>query len=135
MHSHNSQLSSLPIPEQEAIAHSERLIDLIKTNIDQKSGGMSFTEYMEQVLYAPGLGYYSAGSRKLGEEGDFVTAPEISSLFSYCLANAIEPATRQYGKVLEVGAGSGRMASTAGIASMRTTYTPSTISGRKWAAT
>lgn len=105
----NSQ-SSLPAPGQAAISHSEKLIEFIKNKIDQQPEGISFAEFMEYVLYAPGLGYYSAGSRKLGKEGDFITAPEISSLFSCCLANTIQPAVRQYGKILEVGAGSGKMA-------------------------
>ncbi|MEJ2141258.1 MAG: SAM-dependent methyltransferase [Gammaproteobacteria bacterium] len=105
-----SSQSSLPVPEQAAISHSEKLIKFIKNKIDQKPEGISFAEFMEYVLYAPGLGYYSAGSRKLGKEGDFITAPEISSLFSYCLANSIQPAVSQYGRILEVGAGSGKMA-------------------------
>lgn len=65
---------------------------------------------MELALYAPGLGYYAAGSAKLGEEGDFITAPEISALFSQSLANAILPALKQGQIILEVGAGRGRMA-------------------------
>ena len=110
MTSQSTQTSTLPVPGQEAITHSERLIDFIISNIKQKPHGLSFAEYMEQVLYSPGLGYYSAGSRKLGKEGDFVTAPEISSLFSYCLANALQPAVKEFGNILEVGAGSGKMA-------------------------
>lgn len=102
--------TSLPVPGQQAVEHSSRLIDAIKTRIAEHTGGISFADYMEQVLYSPGLGYYSAGSRKLGKDGDFVTAPEISPLFSFCLANAIQPAVKQYGNILEVGAGSGRMA-------------------------
>jgi SAM-dependent MidA family methyltransferase len=110
MPSHSPQLSSLPEPDQEAVEHSEQLISFIKAGIEQQPEGLSFADYMEQVLYAPGLGYYSAGSRKLGKEGDFVTAPEISPLFSYCLANAIQPAVQELGTILEVGAGSGKMA-------------------------
>ena len=65
---------------------------------------------MELALYAPGLGYYTAGSAKLGEEGDFITAPEISPLFSQALANAILPILDSETIILEVGAGRGRMA-------------------------
>lgn len=106
----NPHQYSLPAPGQPAISHSEKLIDFIKNKIDQQPAGISFAEYMEDVLYTPGLGYYSAGSRKLGKEGDFITAPEISSLFSYCLANSIQPVVMEYGQILEVGAGSGKMA-------------------------
>jgi len=66
---------------------------------------------MELALYAPGLGYYSAGSAKLGAGGDFVTAPEVSDLFSRCIARQCAAVlTRTGGEILELGAGTGRMA-------------------------
>ena len=73
---------------------------------------LSFAEFMRHALYAPGLGYYTAGSRKFGVAGDFVTAPEISSLFGYVLARQIAPTIRGLsgGDVLELGAGSGKLA-------------------------
>src|SRR5689334_20726155 len=76
---------TLPPPEQEEIAHSERLVGRIRDEIDARGGWISFERFMEMALYEPTLGYYSAGSRKLGADGDFVTAPEISPLFSRCL--------------------------------------------------
>ena len=101
---------SLPVPDDIAQQYSEELIALIKSEIDKGDGTIPFQRYMELVLYAPGLGYYAAGSAKLGEQGDFVTAPEISSLFSQALANAIMPVVDQDQIILEVGAGRGRMA-------------------------
>ena len=101
---------SLPVPDDIAQQYSEELIALIKSEIDKNDGTIPFQRYMELVLYAPGLGYYAAGSAKLGEQGDFVTAPEISSLFSQALANAIMPVVDQDQIILEVGAGRGRMA-------------------------
>ena len=66
---------------------------------------------MELVLYAPGLGYYSAGSTKIGSGGDFVTAPEISDLFSRCVARqCAQVLSATGGEILELGAGTGRMA-------------------------
>ena len=100
----------LPVPGDLAQQHSEKLIALIKNEIDKNAGAISFQRYMELALYAPGLGYYAAGSNKLGEEGDFITAPEISTLFSQALANAIIPALDNASVILEVGAGRGRMA-------------------------
>lgn len=100
----------LPAPSDLAQQHSEKLITLIKNEIAQNNGAISFQRYMELALYAPGLGYYAAGSEKLGEEGDFVTAPEISPLFSQTLANAVLPALNSGQIILEVGAGRGRMA-------------------------
>jgi len=100
----------LPAPGDLAQQHSEKLITLIKSEIDKNNGAISFSRYMELALYAPGLGYYAAGSTKLGEEGDFITAPEITPLFSLALANAILPALNKDDIILEVGAGRGRMA-------------------------
>ena len=74
---------------------------------------MSFERFMDLALYAPGLGYYSAGSVKLGSGGDFVTAPEISDLFSRCVARQVaEVLSATGGEILELGAGTGRMAAT-----------------------
>jgi len=39
---------------------------------------ISFAEYMQRALYAPGVGYYSSGRQKFGAGGDFITAPELS---------------------------------------------------------
>ncbi len=106
------ELARLPTPDVDAQAISEKLITLIRDDIAATGGRISFARYMELALYAPGLGYYSAGSRKFGEAGDFVTAPEISPLFSQCLARQIAEINEIIGggAVLEVGAGSGVMA-------------------------
>ena len=75
-------------------------------------GWLSFQRYMELALYAPGLGYYSAGARKLGKDGDFTTAPEISRLFGACVARQCVEVLRELerGCILEIGAGTGRLA-------------------------
>lgn len=81
--------------------------------IDAAGGWISFYRYMELCLYAPGLGYYSAGSRKLGEQGDFVTAPELSPLFGGCVARQVAQvlaALDGEGDIIEVGGGSGALA-------------------------
>jgi SAM-dependent MidA family methyltransferase len=102
---------SLPTPSQEARAHSEALVRHIRAGIDRAGGWMSFARYLELALYAPRLGYYMAGARKLGPEGDFVTAPEISPLFGRTLARQVAQVLRASGaEVLEVGAGSGALA-------------------------
>jgi len=102
----------LPAPSSEASAHSERLATLIREAITAAGGVIGFDRFMELALYAPGLGYYSAGSRKFGEAGDFVTAPELSSLFSHCLARQCSEILGGLGggDILEFGAGSGVMA-------------------------
>ncbi|MEJ1355375.1 MAG: SAM-dependent methyltransferase [Candidatus Sedimenticola sp. (ex Thyasira tokunagai)] len=104
--------SKLPAPEGEALEHSERLTAVIRREIEAAGGRLPFDRYMELALYAPGLGYYTAGSRKFGEGGDFVTAPEISPLFAQCLARQCVPLLERLGgaDILEFGAGSGALA-------------------------
>jgi SAM-dependent MidA family methyltransferase len=111
------ELSRLPLPDSGAQAHSEKLIKLIRDEIENAGNQISFVRYMELALYAPGLGYYSAGSRKFGELGDFVTAPEVSSMFSQTLARQVSEVLMslnetgfEKGDVLEVGGGNGVMA-------------------------
>lgn len=102
----------LPEPDEDARAHSARLIDLIAREIDAVGGSLPFARYMELALYAPGLGYYSAGSTKFGAAGDFITAPELSPLFARCLARQAREVLDALGGgiIVEVGAGSGVMA-------------------------
>ncbi|MDR2187503.1 MAG: SAM-dependent methyltransferase [Azonexus sp.] len=104
-------MNPLPPPDSAALAHSQRLQRQLVAAIEANGGWLPFSDFMAGLLYAPGLGYYSAGARKFGAAGDFVTAPEMTPLFAEALAApvaavmaATEPA------VLEVGAGSGRLA-------------------------
>jgi len=104
--------SELPDPEPEAQEHSVRLIETINKELPQSGSRMPFDRFMELALYAPGLGYYTAGARKFGEAGDFVTAPEISPLFARCLARQCQQLLEELGggDLLEVGAGTGVLA-------------------------
>ncbi len=103
--------ASWPAPDAEALAQSERLAGLIVERIEAGGGWISFADYMTLALYAPGLGYYAAGARKFGAAGDFVTAPELTPLFAQCLAvQAIQVMDACGGDILELGAGSGRLA-------------------------
>lgn len=97
-------------------AHSERLTGLIHDQIASNGGVLPFWRFMELALYAPGLGYYSAGATKLGPAGDFVTSPELGSLFAECVTDALVPVLRQIGDdavFLEIGGGSGAFAEAA----------------------
>lgn len=100
------------MPDADAVSSSERLIEFIRQRIAAAGGAISFERYMDLALYAPGLGYYTAGARKFGETGDFVTAPEVSPLFARCLARQCREVFTELGggSILEVGAGSGAMA-------------------------
>ena len=96
----------------EQTEHVERTRLHIREQIDAAGGWISFERYMELALYAPGLGYYSAGAAKIGANGDFTTAPEVSPLFGGCLARQCAQVLSALGEgtILEIGAGSGRMA-------------------------
>ncbi len=103
---------TLPVPSDTALQHSHAVQEAIQDKINAAGGWISFAQYMELVLYAPGLGYYSGGATKFGSEGDFVTAPEISSLFGRTLARQAKQIlehTKQ-ADILEFGAGSGKLA-------------------------
>lgn len=102
---------TLPAPSDDQLAHSACVLQAIHDEIAHNGGWISFCRAMEMALYAPGLGYYSAGSEKFGAGGDFVTAPEISALFGRTLARQVAQVLRQAGgDVLELGAGTGRLA-------------------------
>ncbi|WP_300086419.1 class I SAM-dependent methyltransferase [uncultured Nitrosomonas sp.] len=103
---------ALPLPDPSEQKYSDTLKVTIYEQITRSGGWISFADYMETVLYTPGLGYYSGGTAKFGMEGDFVTAPEISPLFGETLAryaaHILKPVKQ--GSILELGAGSGKLA-------------------------
>src|SRR5262245_62778010 len=102
---------ALPEPTPDARAHSDRVAAHLRGEIAASGGWISFARYMELALYAPGLGYYSAGARKLGRAGDFVTAPEISPLYGQTLARQVNQIVEAgFDEILEVDAGSGALA-------------------------
>ena len=106
------QPPSLPEPDSASAAHSARVVDYIRGQIDAAGGSIAFAEFMQHALYAPGLGYYAAGATKFGESGDFITAPEVSSAFGGVVARQCAEVLAQIpdGEVLEYGAGSGKLA-------------------------
>src|SRR5215471_4387796 len=106
-----TDIAGLPLPPPEAQVVSAALTRAIEQEMAENGGRLSFSRYMELALYAPGLGYYMAGARKLGRDGDFVTAPEISPLFGRTLARQLAPLVAGgLEDVLEIGAGSGALA-------------------------
>src|SRR5687767_14049129 len=101
----------LPPPTPEAATHSARLAEHIAMTVAAEGDWIPFSRYMELALYAPGLGYYTAGARKFGIEGDFVTAPEISPMFARCFAlQAVQVLDKVGGVILELGPGTGLFA-------------------------
>jgi SAM-dependent MidA family methyltransferase len=101
----------LPEPGADALITSSALKSLVADAIRSDGGWISFARYMDLVLYSPCLGYYSGGSAKLGKDGDFTTAPEITPLFGYTLAQmAAQLMAQSTPQILEIGAGSGKLA-------------------------
>ena len=101
----------LPAPSEDAFAASSALQQLILADIAAHAGWISFARYMELALYAPRLGYYSGGAAKLGKDGDFTTAPEMSPLFGATLAQVAASLFAQTSaNIMEFGAGTGRLA-------------------------
>ena len=103
------------------------LRERIATEMQQSGGWLGFDRFMELALYAPGLGYYANGSTKFGtmpqgtrkKDGsvtgagsDFVTAPEMTALFGYTLAQPLAQALQATGtfEIWEFGAGTGALA-------------------------
>jgi len=118
----------LPVPDADESAHSDALSALIRNEIAAR-GPIPFSRYMELCLYAPGLGYYSAGKTKFGAAGDFVTAPELGDLFARCVAGTLAPTLREIGEAadfVELGGGSGRFA----VAALRELATIGTLPRR-----
>ncbi|MCW5574225.1 MAG: SAM-dependent methyltransferase, partial [Steroidobacteraceae bacterium] len=94
-------------------AHAARVFAALRAAIGAAGGAVDFAAFMQFALYAPGLGYYSAGAHKIGPGGDFTTAPEISPLFGRCIARQCrEVLAVTGGNILEFGAGTGALAAT-----------------------
>lgn len=108
--------ADLPLPDPLALQHSDRLASHLRAEIAAAGGAVPFSRFMELCLYAPGLGYYSAGSAKFGGAGDFVTAPEQGRLFAATVSGVLAVALQALGphaRVLELGGGSGAFAEVA----------------------
>ena len=109
---HYKQLASLPKPDQLSADHSEKVAHHIRSKMRKAGGQIPFAEFMYEALYSKGLGYYNAGLTKFGKDGDFITAPEVSTIFGRVLAKQCIEALAQIenGGILEFGAGSGKLA-------------------------
>jgi SAM-dependent MidA family methyltransferase len=101
-----------PVPDAASLAISEALVEKIREAIEAAGGWLAFERFMQMALNEPGLGYYSAGARKLGLGGDFTTAPELSDWLAAALAPFIAEALAavESRQIVELGAGTGRLA-------------------------
>ncbi|MFW2438393.1 MAG: class I SAM-dependent methyltransferase [Arenicellales bacterium] len=108
-------ITGLPEADKISAEHSYKLASQIQQVIAEKGGAIPFSEFMHLALYAPAMGYYTAGQRRFGAEGDFITAPELGDVFGQCLARQVSQILEEIDApcdILEFGAGSGRLAVT-----------------------
>ncbi|MEA1889538.1 MAG: SAM-dependent methyltransferase [Pseudomonadota bacterium] len=106
-------ITGLPEPDKLSAEHSHKLAIQIQQVMADRGGAIPFSEFMHLALYAPAMGYYAAGQRRFGAEGDFVTAPELGDVFGQCLARQVAQVFEEIDApcdILEFGAGSGRLA-------------------------
>lgn len=96
----------------EAFDISTQLTERIKTKIRENGSPINFEIFMQMALYESQLGYYQNNLHKFGEKGDFITAPEMGSLFAECIVSSVIDTLNNNGgnSILEIGAGSGRLA-------------------------
>ena len=104
--------SPAPVPDDDAKAHSARVVAHVRDEIARAGGFIPLARYIELVLYAPGLGYYVAGARKFGAAGDFVTGPELTPLYGAAVARQVETVLKATSthEIIELGAGTGALA-------------------------
>ncbi len=88
------------------------LVELLRNRIEA-TGGISFTEFMEQCLYHPNYGYYTTPRIRIGKEGDFFTSSSVHSLFGRLIARQITQMWQLLGQgdftIAEQGAGEGHL--------------------------
>ncbi|WP_308185302.1 class I SAM-dependent methyltransferase [Neisseria polysaccharea] len=102
---------TLPLPSPAAQQSSANLQTLLTEEIKKHRNWIPFSRFMELVLYAPQYGYYTGGSHKIGNDGDFITAPTLTPLFARTLARQLQELLPQTaGNIYEFGAGTGQLA-------------------------
>ena len=102
---------TLPLPSPAAQQSSANLQTLLAEEIKKHGNWIPFSRFMELVLYAPQYGYYTGGSHKIGNNGDFITAPTLTPLFARTLARQLQELLPQTaGNIYEFGAGTGQLA-------------------------
>lgn len=104
--------NALPSLAPDLQAHAARVLAGATAHIESCSEPFTLGEFIHYALYTPGLGYYAAGLKKFGADGDFVTAPELGDVFARCLAVAFAPVLKEIDNatIVELGAGTGQLA-------------------------
>jgi SAM-dependent MidA family methyltransferase len=76
-------------------------------------GDLPFRDFVELALYHPEFGYYARSESPVGREGDFITSPLLSPVFSFALGKLIDEFLSRAGdgvsQVVDVGCGDGTL--------------------------
>ncbi|MFO7576960.1 MAG: SAM-dependent methyltransferase [Pelovirga sp.] len=98
---------------QTSSEHRPELIALLREDIAAR-GGIPFARFMDQALYHPTYGYYTAARTRIGKEGDFFTSSTVHACFGKLIARQLEQMWQLLGggkfTVAEQGAGEGHLA-------------------------
>src|ERR1700690_286274 len=85
------------------------------TPLLRREGAITYDRFVEVALYEPDVGFFASGRGAGRTAGDFITSPEVGSLFGACVARALDRSWREMAEpdpfvVIEAGAGNGRLA-------------------------
>ena len=85
------------------------MLDVLRKSLTDSD--LPFSDFVELVLYHPEFGYYARGESPVGREGDYVTSPVLSPVFSYGLGKLCREFLSRTGdavsQVVDVGCGDG----------------------------
>jgi len=91
---------------------TEELTLQLQQQIDS-AAGITFAKFMEQALYHPEYGYYTAERERIGKKGDFFTSSSVHSCFGRLIARQLEQMWQLLGRgdfvIVEQGAGEGHL--------------------------
>ena len=75
-------MNKLPLPTETEVDTHQALVEKLRNFSQLNENWISFSSFMEIVLYDKECGYYIKKKNNFGSLGDFVTAPMISDLFA-----------------------------------------------------
>jgi SAM-dependent MidA family methyltransferase len=97
--------SMLPMPGERSMA------DVLRNSLNV--GDLPFRDFVELVLYHPQFGYYARSQSPVGREGDFITSPLLSPVFSFALGRLVDEFSSRTGdgvsQVVDIGCGDGEL--------------------------
>ncbi len=87
------------------------LSDVLRNSLNNSD--LPFRDFVELALYHPEFGYYARPESPVGREGDFITSPLLSPVFSFALGRLIDEFMSRSGdavwQVVDIGCGDGAL--------------------------